>query len=247
MLLNMLSTDVAATWDDMHRYSPAPRHRREIIVQLLSKLEFNDCLDAGCAQGYLLQKVTSQFGVQGYGCDISCKVIEDNKNRFSNCEFAVLDIEKEQWIAEKQFDVVISSEVVEHIENWRNAIKNLTSMSRRYLILTVPSGKVRHIDEKVGHYRHFEGPELVAELEKNGFTCQRVMKHGFPFHSIYKRLINWISPESIYAAYSGEKKYSFWQKFISNFLYTLFYINYLFKSGDQLIILAERNNESKNI
>ena len=48
------ATNVVAQWDDAHRYTPAPRHRRRLILDLLAGLDFADCLDAGCAQPFLL-------------------------------------------------------------------------------------------------------------------------------------------------------------------------------------------------
>src|SRR5947209_2086163 len=46
--------NVVADWDDAHRYTPAPRHRRRLILKWVSGLDFADVLDAGCAQPYLL-------------------------------------------------------------------------------------------------------------------------------------------------------------------------------------------------
>lgn len=241
MLLNNLSADVAAGWDDMHRYSPAPRHRRKMILKILSKINFDTCLDAGCAQGYLLQQIIAKFpSVKGHGCDLSPLVIEDNKTRFPECTFNVVDIEKNTWPEPKQFDVVICTEVIEHISDWKSAVQHLANMSKHYLLVTVPGGKIRAIDKKVGHYRHFSGDDLVAEIETHGFSCEPIVRQGFPVHSLYKKLINAFAPEEIYAAFSGEKKYSFMQKSISNALYYLFHINYFFNRGEQIFILAKK-------
>ncbi|HBA45334.1 TPA: hypothetical protein DEG21_01645 [Patescibacteria group bacterium] len=38
-----------------------------------------------------------------------------------------------------KFDLVICSEVIEHIENWQNVIKNLCKLSDVYIILTTQS------------------------------------------------------------------------------------------------------------
>ena len=232
--------EIAADWDHSHRYSPAPRHRRKIIMNWLNKIKFSDCLDAGCAQPYLLEEIVHRYHVKGYGCDISTKVIASNRNRLPQCEFLALDMASQPWPEGKQFDLVISSEVVEHIEDWQSAVKNLAQMAKRYLLITVPSGKVRPIDKMLGHYRHFQGDEIVAEIGKHGFKCLNVKKHGFPIHSLYKRLINAITPEKIYESFSGGKEYSFMQKIFSQILYLAFYIDYFFSTGNQLFILAER-------
>jgi len=38
-----------AKWDDCHHYSPAPRHRRRLISNIVNKLDFNSMVDIGCA------------------------------------------------------------------------------------------------------------------------------------------------------------------------------------------------------
>lgn len=235
-----LFKEIASQWDHAHRYSPAPRHRRKIILRLLKKLSFSDCLDAGCAQPYLLQEIAKKFNVLGYGCDISTQVVKANKQKMPQCDFQVLDLEKECWPNQKQFDLVISSEVIEHIDDWQSAIRNISAMAKRYVLITVPAGRVRTIDKKVGHFRHFEGNELIATLNTQGFRCLRFLRHGFPMHSLYKRLINCIAPNHVYESFQGGKEYSFLQKLFSQFIYILFYVNYLFSDGDQVIVLAER-------
>jgi SAM-dependent methyltransferase len=235
------NNEIAAEWDHAHRFSPAPRYRRRIILNWLDKLKFTECLDVGCAQPYLLSEIVEKYNVKGYGCDISTKVIAKNKKLFPHYDFWVLDIEQENMTNHKQFDMVVSSEVVEHIPNWKIAIKNLAHLSQRYLLITVPCGKIRPIDRMVGHRQHFAGPEIKAEIEKNGFKCIKVSKHGFPVHSLYKRLIN-ISPDTLYHSFQETKKYSFWQQCISHLLYIAFYVNDLFSSGEQLMILAQRED-----
>lgn len=231
--------EIAADWDHAHRYSPAPRHRRKMIMSIIKKLKFSDCLDAGCAQPYLLQEVTHRFQVKGYGCDISKTVVQENQKSLPACEFKVLDLEKEKWPHEKQFDLVISSEVIEHIKEWKAALKNIAKMSKRYMLITVPGGKIRKIDRMVGHFCHFNGDELISQIESEGFTCVRFIRHGFPMHSIYKRLINFVAPEKMYGIFQGNK-YSSFQIIISNIIYYIFYLNYVFFTGSQLFVLAER-------
>jgi SAM-dependent methyltransferase len=243
----MLKTDddIAATWEHMHKYSPAPRYRRRLLLNYLKRLQFADCLDVGCAQGHLLQEIVHRFKVKGHGCDISKEVIKKNKINIKECVFLVLDIEKNAWPKEKQFDVVISSEVVEHILDWKKAIFHLTSSTKHHLLLTLPGGKVRPIDKKVGHFRHFQGDEIKHEIEQYGFTCT-VKRVGFPLHSFYKRLINFFMPDKIYEQFSGARPYSFSQKCISQFIHCLFYLNDFFRGGEQLIVFAKRNRVKKD-
>lgn len=239
MLPTPNEAELPAKWDDSQRYLPLPRHRRNIILRLLKKLSFKTILDAGCAQHYLLEMITQKFPVKGYGCDLSHQIIAANQQRAPHCEFKQLDLEKSTW-GNQQFDVVISSEVIEHIHDWQAAVKNLASMAKHYLLITVPGGRKRRVDEIVGHYRHFQGKELIAAIEAQGFTCERMIRHGFPMHSLYKRIINLIGPDDLYLSFHSGKQYSFFKKLLAHLLYFAFYVNHLFPIGDQLYILAKR-------
>lgn len=236
------SKNVAAQWDDAHRFSPAPRHRRRLLLNLIAKLNFKDCLDAGCAQLYLLQDVVRRHGVAGYGCDISDQVIASNRKLAPACDFITLDLSCEVWPQGHQFDLVICSEVLEHIPDWQAALSNLARMSRKYLLITVPSGEVRHIDRLVGHHYHFQGQELVTELTKLGFSIMHIRRWGFPFHSLYKILINGIAPEQIYESFALAP-YGYFRRLLCNALYLLFYLNGFINSGSQLILLAHNTDE----
>ena len=237
--------NVVVEWDDAHRYTPAPRHRRRMMLRIIADLDVRDCLDAGCAQLYLLQEVVRRHGIVGYGCDISDQVIAKNQRLAPDCNFLTMDLSRETWPQGRQFDLVICSEVLEHIPDWRSALSNLVRMSRKYLLITVPGGKIRPIDRMVGHNYHFQGPELASELQELGCEIVQLRRWGFPIHSLYKILINKLSPEKLYGSFS-ETHYRFFRRLFSHTLYMLFYLNELSNSGDQLILLARnaRRGES---
>lgn len=230
--------NIAVHWDDAHRFSPAPRHRRRLLLKMMADLKFKDCLDAGCAQLYLLQEIVRRHRVEGYGCDISDQVIASNRKLAPACEFMTLDLSREVWPQGHQFDLVVCSEVLEHIPDWRAALRNLTRMSRQHLLITVPSGTIQPIDRMVGHHYHFQGPELVTELKRLGFSVTQLKRWGFPFHSLYKILINRIAPEQIYESFAVVR-YGPIQRLLCKMLYILFYLNGSFNSGNQIILLAK--------
>jgi len=107
--------NVVAAWDDAHRYSPAPRHRRRLIVSALCGLGVTEVLDAGCGQPFLLAAVRAQLGVPCYGCDVSDVVVEDPGWAGVAEELRVVDLERETWPDGRMFDAVVCSEVLEHI------------------------------------------------------------------------------------------------------------------------------------
>jgi SAM-dependent methyltransferase len=230
--------NIVAAWDDAHRYTPAPRHRRRLILKMLHGLDFKDCLDTGCAQPFLLHAIMECFGVTGFGCDISDRVMAANRVILPKAQFRVLDLTRESWPDGRQFDLVVCSEVLEHIPNWQDAVANLVKMTRKHLLITVPSGPVRAMDQLVGHHRHFQGPELIAALERHGCTVRRERFWGFPLHSAYKALISNLSPARIYSSFSGGDTYGLGKRLFSHLLYGMFFLNDLGRSGNQLLVYA---------
>ena len=41
-------------WEDSHRYGPAPRWRRKMLIQIIKKLPVKNVCDIGCAQPFLM-------------------------------------------------------------------------------------------------------------------------------------------------------------------------------------------------
>src|SRR5262249_40350215 len=97
--------NIVAAWDDAHRYTPAPRHRRRLILQMLHGLDFADCLDTGCAQPFLLQEIMQRHEVAGFGCDISDRVMAENQHILPEAEFHVVDLANQAWPNGRVFDL----------------------------------------------------------------------------------------------------------------------------------------------
>jgi len=232
---------VTVRWSDSQHYSPAPRHRRRLILNRLRGLAFQSFLDAGCAQGYLLEAIHNLLPErEAYGCDLSAEAIRLNRTQLPWGHFETLDLAAERWPGQRQFELVLCSEVLEHIPDWQAAAANLAAMTARHLLITVPGGKRYWIDEHIGHHHHFAGPELAASLGEHGLRLRQAQHWGFPIHSLYKKLINQVAPEQMYASF-GEGTYGPGKKLVSNLVYGLFYANDLFQRGSQLVFLFERS------
>lgn len=230
--------NLVAAWDDAHRYTPAPRHRRRLLLKMMEKLDFDDVLDAGCAQPFLLADAVQRFGAVGFGCDLSDRVIEANRHILPWCDFESFDLTQSLWPGGRQFDLVVCSEVLEHLPDWQAALANIAAMTRKHLLISVPGGPRRIMDKLVGHVQHFEGPELTAAIEAQGLRVEQISSWGWPLHSAYKAAISSLSPDRLYASFSGGGRYGFAKRAISECLYRLFFLNDLYARGHQLFILA---------
>ncbi len=220
-------------WGDMIKYSPAPFHRRRLILKLADEISFESVLDVGCGNAELLLALRRTRVVRLAGADIASSVIAQNRAMFSDVDFYRLDI-GDGWLPER-FDLVVCSEVIEHVADWRRALAHLRRMCGQYLILTTPSGKLFPIDRSMGHFRHFSPVRLCTALREQGFEPERVWKWGFPFHTLYKYLVNF-SPDWSLRRFCTES-YGGVQKLVAGVVTGLFYLNSR-RLGGQLLVRA---------
>lgn len=222
-------------WADMVKYSPAPFHRRRMILQLARTLKPKSVLDVGCGSGELIRAMHKQLRPDRMvGVDLSPAVVESNRRAIPYAQFHSLDISDAPLAG--QWDLVVASEVIEHIEDYRSAIQHLRMMCSGHLIVTVPSGRIYPIDRQMGHVRHFTAAEMTLALEASGFKVRNVWQWGFPWHSLYKRAIN-SSPEAMLNRFSGGE-YSATDRWLSRAITGLFYLNTK-RFGSQLVTLAQ--------
>lgn len=224
-------------WDDMARYSPAPRIRRHRTLSWLKKRPFGTLLDIGCGNGeFLLEALLAFPGVGLAGYDVSPQVIEKNRNASPKVEYKVFDLERDSF--DQTFEAVVCMEVVEHCSDYVAAIRRLAEMTEKYLVITVPCGPLFPIDKMVGHTRHFTPKDIADAVEKAGLTVERVEAWGFPFFNLYKHLIN-LSPEKTSQAFMSEQKYTDFQKLVSRLVYICFRLSLPF-AGYQLFAFCRR-------
>lgn len=227
-------------WQDMERLNPTARHLERMIVQLIrSVYPIKSVLDVGCGMGVNLKVIRKHFpGLEMTGTDLSEDILHIAENYVGKDErirYVPLDIGKRAL--DEQFDLVLCSQVLEHIEDDGAAIRNLASMTGKYLLITVPGGAYNSTSRLVGHYRHYKKGELVEKVLPHGFRFQYLREWGFPFHSLYKRMLDLLPQES--QKKIGFGKYGLFKKSLAASLYYLFYGN-VFDAGANVILLAEK-------
>jgi hypothetical protein len=127
--------------------------------------------------------------------------------------------------------------VLEHLREDVAAIANLAAMTRRYLVIVTPQGRMRAFEpESVGHVRNYTRGELCDKLRRAGFEPSRVVEWGFPFFSpLYRDLLDRL-PAGAVKGRMGLRK-----RLMSELLYRLFELN-RWDRGDKLVVLATRVN-----
>lgn len=219
-------------WDDMKRYGPMSRHTRRLIAKMIEDLEFSSVLDVGCGQGSPLEEIAERRpGLELAGVDISTQAVELARQRLPEATFSVLDLT--QGALNRRFDLIICSDVLEHIEDDQTALRNIRKMANRWFLVTTLQGRMRNFEQHVGHVRNYHRGELRTKLEEAGFAVHRQWDWGFPFYSPLYRDVLEHTPPNATTGHFGLKR-----RIVSTLLYWLFSAN-ASRFGDYVICLAK--------
>ena len=220
-------------WDDAKKHGPTSRHVRRILRDMIRPLPFESVLDVGCGQGSFLQELLADFpNIRPHGVDISATAIDLARSRVPNGHFWVLDLERDSL--DVKFDILVCSEVLEHLADDSSALQNLARMTGSYLIVSTVQGRMRSFEvEQVGHVRNYVRGELVRKMEAAGFRPVRVVEWGFPFYSpLYRNFLE------ITNAKGTTGSFGLLRRLVASALYCLFMLNSS-KRGDEIFVLAE--------
>ncbi|HVR48004.1 MAG TPA: class I SAM-dependent methyltransferase [Candidatus Binatia bacterium] len=231
-------------WEDAPdyvRYHPGARHRRRLILRAVGRSPYASVLDVGCGDGTLLRQVRrARPDVAVWaGADLSASQVERNKSRLADVDFYALDIQKAAL--ERTFDLVLCSEVIEHLDDPVAAIRHLASMLNPggRLVLTCPTGTVYATEKHFGHVRHPTRGWLEQETVAAGLRVASLQCWGWPLYGLLKWATNVNANWALRNFADG--RYSTAAKLVSSSLY---WTNFLNKPDDargcQLIGVFEK-------
>jgi ubiquinone/menaquinone biosynthesis C-methylase UbiE len=204
---------------------------------MIRPLDFKSVLDVGCGQGSFLKELQTEFpNIRAHGIDISPTAIEIAHKRMPDGQFYVVDIT--ETFLDDVCDLVVCSEVLEHIPDDLLALQNLKKMTGKYLLVSTPQGKMREFEKEVGHVRNYTPGELVMKIESSGFKILSVVEWGFPFYSpLYRNFLDMIGSKGT----TGE--FGLCRKLIAKLIYLVFLLNSS-RHGDEIFVLAKINQDS---
>lgn len=226
---------------DFVRYNPGARHRRRITARFLDGLAGDSLLDVGCGTSELLAWLRYRLpAIQHFaGADLSAESVKRNQERFPDLGYHVLNVEQEALDA--TFDIVVCSEVIEHLDDRAAAFKNLAAMVAPggHLLVTAPTGKLYATELHFGHVTHPDLAELEAHGEANGLTLRRAENWGWPLYKTLKWATN-INAEWSLRNFASNA-YSAWNRWVSSSLYWANFVNLpSSRRGCQLFVLFSR-------
>lgn len=105
------------------------------LYKILKSKEFNRILDIGCARAGLLKALRiPQVCYTGF--DISRAMINQNKKDYPRASWDIGDATGLPY-NDNSFDVVVCSNVLIHIKNWKQALDECLRVSNKYILLVI--------------------------------------------------------------------------------------------------------------
>jgi len=176
--------------------------RRDMVFRLIEDLKLPhsaSILEIGCSGGPLLQRLRSTGYSDLTGIDVSAKGIAVAQQRgisnVSCMDGASLDF------PDSSFDLVVASDVLEHIEDEAQALREWTRVLRPggQLLIFVPAFQFlwgKH-DEVNRHFRRYTAAQLAASMQSAGLRIRRrsYWNVGLFFPTAAVRLLKRLLPE----------------------------------------------------
>ncbi len=221
--------------------------KRLAIHALISKYipQHTSVLDIGCGTGIILKEFQSK-GKDVYGTDISNEAIQFAQKRGLTNIFNI-DFSKEP-IPQKYFDLILCLDVLEHIENDKAALLNITKnmQADSHLLLTVPAFPLLWgADDIVLHHKRRYTKKQLTELFN---ACGlRIIKSSYSNFFIFPLVfaLRWL--DKLRPNHRPESTIKMAPKFI-NEIALLFYKfeawflkRFNFPFGSSIICLAKKN------
>lgn len=160
------------------------------LVKTVAPLGVSSILDAGCGEGFTLNTLSeSNVGKKLEGIDYAKDALSIGHKMFPNLLLrhgSIYDLPYKQ----SSFDLVICTEVLEHLENPQKALAQLSRVSKKYVLVTVPNepffrlsrllkgmdiGKLGNHPEHIQHWTFSSFPRFV---KNKGLQISKVR---FPF------------------------------------------------------------------
>jgi len=184
------------------------RRTYEVIRAISTYLPPNqpiNVLDLGCAEGSMLNTISSLFEGQFTGIELSSELYSLAQSQFPNLILFNQDINNLDFLHCSHYDVIICTAVIEHLEDPAKLLSSIKRLLKPggITIWTVPDPFLEDIATRVGHLedeQHHHVPNLVEltnmsissglnVLEARKFMLSPVgLPFEFTIESIIRRL-----------------------------------------------------------
>lgn len=159
------------------------------ILRAVAMIPGQSLLDVGGAEGYKCHLISKFAGIKVRNSDVSGEACRRAEEIF-HFESDEVDVHSLPY-GDGEFDVVLSSECIEHVTDYRAAVAELVRVAKDCVIITVPHDRLefieRSITTRVPHaHLHAFDVDSFSYLEEEGLQVHaRKLMHPF---------VTWLSP-----------------------------------------------------
>ncbi len=237
-------------WDNIeisYPIYPTVRHRKRFIMKMFKKFcrpgKELFVFDYGCGMGDIVLAIKDQYQLRDEqigGSDVSGKSIAICRKKIDSPYF----YHKLSQNLEKQCDVIICSEVIEHVVDYREILEWVQANLRSggVLLLSTQGGKLHKIDEYSGHVHSFKVNLLKETLENIGQKVVYSRQWGFPFFTWQKALTD-VNFDRIRNSYL-EGNPSRIKRWFFEVVYLIYFVVDAINCGPQIYICAINNDQN---
>lgn len=116
--------------------SPWRLKRAQVFASMVSKGD--RVLDLGVGDGALLKYLIDHKQIDGYGLDISPKVVEFCRAQGLNVDLSDIN-QPIHEVLKEPFDFIILSEIIEHLPDPESLLNDLRPFARKGIIVSIPN------------------------------------------------------------------------------------------------------------
>lgn len=157
--------------------------------KILGKFKFKNCLDVGCASGYMTYELSKAFpNAKFYGVDVYKKAVDYARAHYSNVFFKVAKAEKLPF-KNQSFDLVLYYETLEHVEEPLRSLQEIRRVLKQngIAVIAMDSGsllfkliwyiwlKYKGKVWQGGHLNPFTQNQLEKIIKKSGLKINNKM------------------------------------------------------------------------
>jgi 2-polyprenyl-3-methyl-5-hydroxy-6-metoxy-1,4-benzoquinol methylase len=161
------------------------------LTNLTAAKKVDSILDVGCGEGFTLNRLKEKgIGKKLEGLEYLSAAIELGKKTYPDIKIIQGSIYELPY-KDDSFDLVLCTEVLEHLEEPEKALKELVRVSNKYLVISVPNepffmlaqlvrgknwSRLGNDIEHINHWTMFGFPQFVKKNAK-----VRILAKRFPF------------------------------------------------------------------
>jgi len=149
------------------------------IFSMIKKVKPTSMLDVGCGEGHTTKIIKNHYPfIDIKGCELEDEALQIAKKKDNNIEFIQGSIYELKW-KKSSFDLVMASEVLEHLEKPNEAIKEVKRVTKKYCLFSVPNepywrianiirgAYIKDLGNTPGHIQHWNQNQFKNMLKKH--------------------------------------------------------------------------------